>query len=355
MVDSEAGAAPSYAGYAVKGQGQALERFTYQPRPLGVADVEIHIDHCGICATDLNTIDNPWGTVHYPVIPGHEIVGRVVAVGSDVKDLQVGQVVGVGPIVLSCMAKECDACSRGLEPHCLKVVGTYGFPYPDGEYSQGGYARAIRVHQHFVIPIPEGLDAAEAAPLLCAGTTVFAPMHRYKVQPSDHVGVLGIGGLGHLAIQFARGFGAKVTAITSSSGKRDECLQLGATQVVCIANKDEVVSLTRSLDYLIVASSSPHLNWNQLASLMRTFGKIVVVTSSKHKIDVLPLSLLRNCVSVVGSLIGGCDEVAQMLAFAAKHQIRPWIQKLPMAEVNQGIKRLREGKVRYRLVLSNDA
>ncbi|KAJ1971543.1 hypothetical protein H4R35_005198 [Dimargaris xerosporica] len=340
-------------GYAAKDSKSPLELWEYTPRPLGSNDIEIKIDHCGICGSDIHTIDSGWGPTNYPVIVGHEIIGKVVAKGDGVTKYSVGDLVGVGAQAFACLKPDCAACNSGYDPHCPHMVFTYNSNYADGELSQGGYAEAIHIDSNYAFAIPKEIVPKEAAPLMCAGVTVFAPMLQHNVQAGDRVGVVGIGGLGHLALQFAKALGTKVTAFTSSETKRAECQQLGADIVVNLSDADQCQAATKSLDYLIVASNSPHTNWNQLAQFMGLHGKIVLVAAPENSMELNAFSLLANGLSIVSSLIGGVRQVQETLEFAAKHNIRPWIEEFPMDEVNKGIQHVRDGKVRYRVVLSN--
>ncbi|KAJ1983957.1 hypothetical protein H4R33_004556 [Dimargaris cristalligena] len=353
MTTSTSSESRMISGYAAMGKDQPLVPWQYKPRPLGPNDIEIKIDHCGVCGSDIHTIDSGWGPTQYPVIVGHEIIGRVVAKGAEVQGHAVGDLVGVGAQAFACQKPDCKNCQRGHDAHCPHSVFTYNKPYPDGELSQGGYADAVRVDANYAFNIPAAIDPREAAPLMCAGTTVFTPMLHYKMKAGDRVGVVGIGGLGHLAVQFAKALGAHVTSFTSSEAKREECFKLGATQVVNLRDAEQSKAATQSLDYLIVTSNSPHTDWAQLISFMDVYGLIVLLAIPETELKLKPFSFLANNVGIAGSLIGGIKEVRATLDFAAKHNVRPWIETLPMDQCNEGIQRVRDGKVRYRVVLSN--
>ncbi|KAJ1982476.1 hypothetical protein H4R33_005024 [Dimargaris cristalligena] len=344
---------PVVHGYAAKAKDQPLVAWEYTPRPLGPNDIEIKIDHCGICGSDLHTIDSGWGPTNYPVIVGHEIIGHVATTGSDVREFKVGDLVGVGAQAFACHQPDCPACSRGRDPQCPHSVSTYNSRYPDGQVSQGGYAEAVRVDHHYAFHLPTQMDPEVMAPLMCAGTTVFTPMMTHGVKKGDRFGVIGIGGLGHLAVQFARALSTEVTAFTTSENKRPDCEKLGAHKVVNIKNEAQVKAARNSLDFLLVSTNSPHTDWNQLTDFMDVQGTIIVVAAPEADLVISPFKLLLKALSVSGSLIGGVNDVRHMLEFAAKHNIRPWIERLPMDKCNDGIDRMRSGKIRYRIVLSN--
>ncbi|KAJ1972791.1 hypothetical protein H4R34_005290, partial [Dimargaris verticillata] len=273
--------------------------------------------------------------------------------GDGVTKHNVGDLVGVGAQAFACLQSDCAACREGIDTNCPHRVATYNAQYADGQVSQGGYAEAVRVDSNYAFAIPKEIASEEAAPLLCAGATVYTPMLHHQVKAGDRVGVIGIGGLGHLAIQFARALDTHVTAFTTSESKRGDCLKLGAHKVININQEDQLKEATKSLDYLIVATNSCHTDWNLLTSWMRNRGKVILVAAPENGVHIKPFALIKGNISFVGSWIGGITEIQQMFEFCAQHGIRPWIERLPMAEVNAGIQRVRDGKVRYRVVLSN--
>ncbi|KAJ1962954.1 hypothetical protein IWQ62_003366 [Dispira parvispora] len=344
---------PVIHGYAVKANGEAFVPWQYTPRKLGPNDIEIKIDHCGICGSDIHTVDSGWGPTHYPIIVGHEIVGRVVTKGDSVKHLQLGDLVGVGAQAFACQKSDCRNCQNSMDAYCPHFVGTYNAKYADGQVSQGGYAEAVRVDSNYAFLIPKEIDPQEAAPLMCAGTTVFTPMLHHKMKKGDRVGVVGIGGLGHLAVQYAHALGAEVTAFTTSENKRQDAIKLGAHKVVNIRNEDDVKQARLSLDYLLVTTNSKHTDWTLLTTFMDTSGHIILLAVPEAPVNFNAFALIHQGISMSGSLIGGIEQVRETLAFAAKHNIRPWIEKLPMKDVNEGIERVRSNKVRFRVVLSN--
>ncbi|PVU87444.1 hypothetical protein BB559_006051 [Furculomyces boomerangus] len=340
----------AWAAYASK---EPLKPFQYVPRPLGPSDIEIKISHCGICGSDLHTIESDWGTPNFPVVVGHEIVGTVVKAGPSVSNLAVGDIVGVGAQVYACRGEDCRECSHDLDPHCPKGVFTYNAKYADGENAYGGYSESVRVDSHYAFKIPAEISNAEAAPLMCAGATVFTPMLEHKMKAGDRVGVVGIGGLGHLAIQFANGLGCKVTAISHSLNKKEECTKLGASEFIYTGDATQAETAKKSLDYLIITSNSKSNDYGLYGSLVDYNGKIILLAAPSTNLELSPFFFISNQVYIGGSLIGGIKQIKATLEFAAKHNIRPLIEKVPMANVNEGLDKVREGKVRYRVVLEN--
>ncbi|PVU85193.1 hypothetical protein BB560_006671 [Smittium megazygosporum] len=339
--------------WAAKTPGFTLEPFEYVPRPLGDNDIEIKVTCCGICGSDLHTISGEWGTPDLPVVVGHEIVGEVVKKGNSVSTLELGDLVGVGAQVYACGQPDCNACSRGFDPHCSKRVYTYNDKYVDGGKAYGGYSEGVRVDEHYAFRIPKEISPAEAAPLMCAGTTVFTPMLSHGFKKGDRVGVIGIGGLGHLALQFASKLGCVVTAFSHSSNKRQECLDFGAHNFVDTHDPEALKKCERSLDYLIITSNSSSNDYEQFGSWVDFHGKIILLAAPPAKISLAPNFFISTEVFLGGSLIGGIKQIKETLAFAAKHNIRPVIQKVPMSECNRGVQMVHTGNVRYRVVLEN--
>ncbi|KAJ1667938.1 hypothetical protein EV178_000872 [Coemansia sp. RSA 1646] len=333
--------------------GLTVEPWTYKPRPLGEHDIEIKIEYSGICGSDLHTIKEEWGGTSYPAIVGHEIVGKVITKGEKVTHLEEGDLVGVGAQVYGCLQKDCNACSRDLDPHCPNSVFTYNARYDDGEQAQGGYAEAVRIDANYAIKIPAGLDPVYAPPLMCAGVTVFAPMLRKGVKKGDRVGVVGIGGLGHLAIQYAKALGAEVVAFSHSPNKREQCMELGASEFVDTSNKKEVDAVRHSLNYLFVSSNSDSNQYNEFISWMDYEGQIILLALPKGNMSFSPGEFIRTEVAIIGSLIGGINVLKKTLEFSAKHNVLPIIERYPMKEVNDAIVRVDSGKARYRVVLEN--
>ena len=328
-----------------------LEKWSYTPPPLSANNVLIAISHCGICGSDIHTIDSGWGPANYPVIVGHEIIGTVAALGSNVTNLQIGDRVGVGAQCNSC--HQCATCNSGNENVCPKSTFTYNSKHPEGHPSYGGYADQVIVPAPFVFQIPTEISSAEAAPLLCAGVTVYSPLKKY-MGPSSRVGVVGIGGLGHLALQFAKALGAsQVVAITSSAKKVVDLTKLGATKVLVSSDADAMAKGKRTLDLIICTANQFDINWEGYLSLLDVNGKMVILGVPEQKVHLSLSSLIYAQVSLVGSLIGAPHVIQEMLEFAAKSGVRPWIQVAPMAQVNESIAKVRANNVKYRFVLEN--
>ncbi|KAJ2740992.1 hypothetical protein GGI20_005498 [Coemansia sp. BCRC 34301] len=342
-------------GWAAMEPGLKVEPWSYTPRPLGDNDVEIKIEYSGICGSDLHTLKEEWGPTIFPAIVGHEIVGRVITKGERVTELKEGDLVGVGAQVYSCLQGDCNACSRDLDPHCPKSVYTYNSKYADGQPAQGGYAEAIRVDANYAFKIPAGIDPVYAPPLMCAGVTVFAPMLRRGVKKGDRVGIVGIGGLGHLAIQYAHALGADVVAFSHSPNKREECLKLGATTFVNVSNKDEVEAVRRSLNYLFITSDSQANQYNDYITWMTFEGQIVLLSLPQGQMSFAPREFIASEVAITGSLIGGVNVLKKTLEFSAKHNILPIIERFPMSNINDALERVNGGKARYRAVLENSS
>ncbi|KAJ2609527.1 hypothetical protein H4S08_004015 [Coemansia sp. RSA 1365] len=343
-------------GWAAMKPGTKVEPWTYKPRPIGPNDVEIEIQYSGICGSDLHIIKGEWQGTSYPAIVGHEIVGRVTTKGQKVSEFTEGDVVGVGAQVYACLQDDCGQCNRGLDPHCPSTVYTYNSKYADGEQSQGGYASAIRVDANYVFKIPEAMvkDHLEyAAPLMCAGVTTFAPMIRKGVKKGDKVGIVGIGGLGHLAVQYACALGAEVYTFSHSPNKKQECLDLGASHFINTSNAEEVKSAHHKLDYLFVTSKGKADEYNDFISLMNIGGTIVLLALPEGKIGIGAGEVIFTGVSITGSLIGGIDVLKQTLEFSAKHNIRPIIERYPMEKINDALEHMNNGNARYRIVLDN--
>ncbi len=327
--------------YAANKKGARLEPHAYDPGTLGDNDVEVDVTHCGICHSDVHLIDDDWGLSSYPLVPGHEIVGTVAARGSSVKNLKIGQRVGIGWLAGTCM--NCEWCKEGSENLCSMWQPTaVGRP--------GGFADKVRADSRWTFAIPEDLPSAEAAPLLCAGITVFTPLVEYGAGKGKKVGVVSVGGLGHLAVQFARAMGAEVTAFSTSKSKRDEARKFGAQQFVELGDPDSVAGAANSQD-LILTTASADLPWDALVGALRPKGVLCVLGIPQNQISVAAFPLLAGHKKVVGSNTGNRKMMEKMLNFAAQHRIFPTIQRYPMAKVNDAISTLRDQTVRYRAVL----
>ena len=329
--------------YAAKAAKQRLEPFQYDLGELGPNEVDVRVTHVGICHTDVAMVDNEWGFSQYPVVPGHEIVGTVQAVGSGVHRLAVGQRVGVGALCGSCM--QCEWCEGGAQHVCSQVAGTVMGMH------KGGFGTTVRVNNwEFAHPIPDGIASESAGPLLCAGTTVFTPLLRYNVRPTDRVAVVGIGGLGHLAVQYLAKWGCKVTAISSTHDKDEQAHGFGARHFIATRGTDELSKVARSFDY-ILSTVNADLPWDAYLAALRPKGKLCIVGIPEASISFSPWSVIGGEKSVVGGQPGSIDETRQMLAFTALHGIKPMIETFPMAEANAALDHTRQGKARYRAVL----
>lgn len=333
----------TYNAYAAATPGATLEATTYDPPVLGAFDVEVQITHCGICHSDVHIIDGDWGNNH-PAIAGHEIIGLVTETGEQVTDLQPGQRVGVGWQAGSCMT--CEWCIAGETNLCPESIQTCrGRP--------GGFADFIRVDSRYTYAIPDGLDSVDAAPLLCAGITVYAPLRHHGVDANSRVGVIGIGGLGHLAIQFAAKMGAEVTAFTSSPDKAEQARSFGAAHIVNSRESSEIKAISRTLD-LIVSTVNVNLDWPTYLRALRPNGAIAIVGAIAEPMAIPAGSLIGGQKSIRGSAIGDRSTMREMLAFSARHNVVAMTETMPMSEINAALDRVRENKARYRMVLVNE-
>ncbi len=330
-------------GYAALEAKHPLVPYEYDPEILGPWDVEIAITHCGICYTDIHFIDNDMGNSTYPMVPGHEIIGKVISAGSLVNPQRIGTRVGVGFQRSSCMC--CDWCKRGMENVCTKQQATC-------LHHHGGFADKIIMDSRFAFDIPEGLASEAAAPLLCGGATVFQPMLDYGVAPMKRVGIIGIGGLGHLALQFARAFGCEVTAFTSSPSKIAEAKEFGAHQVVTSSDAKDLQKAAGSLDF-ILCTVSADLDWNAYLKALRPKGVLCFVGMLEKPLAIPFKNLIRGCKLITASSIGSRPGIEDMLHFAALHHIQAKIELFPMDQINLAIDKVRKNQVRYRAVLVN--
>jgi uncharacterized zinc-type alcohol dehydrogenase-like protein len=321
---------------------EALASHAYEPAALGPFDVEVEISHCGICHSDLHLIDNDWSSSTYPLVPGHEIVGTVAAAGAECP-LAIGQRVGIGWQRSACL--DCEQCRAGFENLCARAEATCV-----GHH--GGFAERIRSDSRFVFALPAALDAAEAAPLLCGGVTVFAPLRRWGVRPGAHVGVIGIGGLGHLALRFLRAMGCQATAFTSSPDKRDEATRLGATNVASSVHAREILAYERKLD-LLLCTVPVAIDWITYLKTLKPNGVFCLVGAPPGLVRFPAAQLLTGQRAICGSDIGSPGDVRAMLAFCAEHGIGAQIETSPMSHVNAALDRVRKNQVRYRMVLTN--
>ena len=329
--------------YAAQKDGGILEPFEYDPGDLKADEVEIDISSCGICHSDLSMLNNDWQMTQYPFVPGHEIVGKIATVGDRVTNLKPGQTVGLGWFSKSCMTcKECMSGNHNLCPTAEGViVGRHG-----------GFANKVRAHQGWIIPLPEGINLKSAGPLFCGGITVFNPIIQNNIQPTDRVGVVGIGGLGHLALRFLRAWGCEVTAFSTSPEKEAEARELGAHRFVNTHDPDALAKLANSFEMILVAVNV-ELDWDGYINALRPKGKLHIVGAAPSvSATVFPLIIGEK--SIGGSPLGSPATIATMLDFAARHGIEPVTETFPMSKVNDALEKLRTGKPRFRLVVEND-
>ncbi len=330
-------------GLAAHAAGAQLLPYKYDPGNLKPNEVEIKITHCGVCHSDLHLIDNDWGISQFPFIPGHEIVGAISAVGSDVRDRKVGQRVGVGWQASSCGI--CEWCRQGEEQLCAQNQGVC-------VGRNGGYADSVRVLSKFSIPVPDSLDSENVAPLLCGGITVYNPIRNHGVNPSSRVGIIGIGGLGHMALQFARAFGAEVTAFSTSADKESEARKLGAHHFVNTRDTGAIKKAAGHYD-LILSTVNANQDWASYLNALRPKGTFafVGVPPAPAAFPVFPL--ISGQRSITGSPTGSPHDLHQMLDVAARHNIKAISERFPMAKANEAVDRVKKNKVRYRAVLAN--
>jgi alcohol/geraniol dehydrogenase (NADP+) len=330
-------------GLAVHAAGAQLLPYRYDPGELQANEVEVRVSHCGICHSDIALIDNDWGFSKYPFIPGHEVVGTVAAVGSEVRDRTVGERVGIGWQADSCGI--CEWCRQGDEHLCALAQ-------PTCVGRNGGYADSLRVNSKFAIPIPKALESESAAPLLCAGITVYAPMRNHGVTPASRVGVVGIGGLGHLGIQFAKAFGAEVTALSTSKDKEAEARKMGADNFVNTRDTGDLKRIAGSFDFLLSTVSADQ-DWQSFVNSLRPKGTMCVVGVPPSPIAIQAFSLIGQQRSISGSPTGSPRDLHQMLDVAARHGVKAITERFPMAKANEAIAKVKKSKVRYRAVLAN--
>lgn len=331
------------------------EEFT--PKPFTEDDVDIAITHCGVCASDLHTLRSGWGATDYPQVVGHEIVGVAVRVGKNVPHVKIGQRVGVGAQADSC--RSCGECKAEREPYCAGgMVPTYHGRFKDGSKSFGGYANFERAPGHFVVPIPDGIPSAVAAPMLCGGATVYSPLKQYGAGTErKRVGVVGIGGLGHFALLFAKAMGAEVTAVSHSPSKKADAEKMGATHFIATGSEgpDVFKNHQNSLDLLICTTNDPRMPLDGYIQLLAPHGYLVFVGVPEEPIPQFrPGALIFKNAHLGGSLIGSPAVIRDMFEVVSKENVRTWIQEVPMNTVNQAVVDMENGKARYRYVLVNE-
>ena len=364
------GSAPDYKfegwmGYDKAAADGNLVWAEFDPKAWEETDVDIKVSHCGICGSDLHTLRSGWGPTQYPVCVGHEIIGEIVRLGSEAAkanpDLKLGSRVGVGAQSDSCQNRipdtKCTECEKGQENYCQhKFVGTYNGKYLNGSKSNGGYATFVRAPGHFAIPIPDSIPSELAAPMLCAGVTTYSPLVRNGCGPGKSVGVVGLGGLGHFGVMFARALGAdKVVAVSRGGNKRDDAAALGADACVATDEDEHWVRDNRgSLDILLSTISSSKAPVADYLALLRPGGVMIQVGLPEDGVFEIPAVPLIRGVRLTGSLVGSPGEIRDMLRLAAEKGVKPWVTTRPMSEANKAIVDMHEGKARYRYVLVND-
>ncbi len=329
----------AYAVFEAKGE---LKRFEYDPGALKPDEVEIDVNFCGVCHGDINVLDNEWGMTQYPFVPGHEVIGTVAQVGERVQHFSMGQTVGLGWFAGYC--NECTQCRTGDHNLCADA-------HPTIIGRHGGFADKVRAAANSVIPIPDGTDLESAGPLLCAGITVFNPLVQFDIKPTDKVGVIGIGGLGHIALQFFNAWGCDVTAFTSNDAKKTEVLKLGAHQAINSRNQAEIEAAAGEFD-LIISTIDASLDWNAYVGTLRPKGRLHFLGIPKEPLGVTVSQMLSGQRSVSASPNGSPVNIEKMLKFANRHNIKPVIEKYSFDQINQAIERLRSGQARYRIVLT---
>lgn len=330
--------------YVAREAGGKLEPFEFDPGELRPEQVEIKVDYCGICHSDLSMLKNEWGMTEFPFVGGHEAVGDIVAVGEDVKGLEVGDKVGLGWNSGSCM--HCDQCMSGYHINCPNLEATI-------VERHGAFAERVRCDWEWAVKLPEKLDAAKAGPLFCGGITVFNPFVQLDIKPTDRVGIVGIGGLGHLALQFADKWGCEVTAFTTSPDKADEVKKLGADYVVDTRSDAELEKLAGKFNMIMTTANAP-LNWDLYFQALAPKGNLHVVGAVLEPIPVVSFSLIMGGKALSGTATGSPIVVRQMLDFCARHNIEAETEHFKMSEINEAFDYLENGKPRFRIVLEND-
>ncbi|MFP2904166.1 NAD(P)-dependent alcohol dehydrogenase [Pyxidicoccus sp. 3LFB2] len=341
---------PTTHAYAAPAAGKPLAPFSFEQREPGPHDVLIDILYCGVCHSDIHQARDEWGGAIFPMVPGHEIVGRVTRVGQHVKKLKVGDMAGVGCLVDSC--RDCDPCRRDLEQFCEKgPANTYNGTEMDRKTpTYGGYATRIVVAERFALKVPEGLDPAAAAPLLCAGITTYSPLRQWNCKKGDRVGVVGLGGLGHMAVKLAASMGAEVTVLSTSRSKEADARRLGAQGFAVTKEEGAFKKLAGRFDLIIDTISAPH-DYNQYLGMLRPQGTMVVVGVPPEAVPVHAFSLIGGNRRLAGSMIGGLAETQEMLDYCAQHKIVSDIEVIPMQNINEAYERMLKSDVRYRFVI----
>ncbi len=336
-------------GYAAKEAKASLTPFSFERRNILDCDVMIDIQYCGICHTDIHQVKNEWGRSTYPMVPGHEIIGNVLQVGSQVTRFKVGDKVGVGCFVDSC--RNCDACRQGLEQYCSNVLTTYNGIEKDGKTpTQGGYSNKIIVDENYILRMPDNLVTEHAAPLLCAGITLYSPLMKWKAGPGKKVAIIGLGGLGHIGVKIAHALGAEVSVLSHSLKKQEDAKKMGADNFYSTSDPKTFEKLEGYFD-IIINTVSTEINLNQYLNLLRLDGTIVVVGVPEKDAQLSAYSLISARRNLAGSLIGGISETQEMLDFCSKHNISCDVELIPIQKVNEAYERILNSDVRYRFVI----
>ncbi len=328
--------------YAATEAGGELKPFEYDPGPLGRHDVEIDVENCGICHSDLSMLNNEWGMSQYPLVPGHEVIGTISQIGEDVAGVSVGDRVGLGWHSGYCLT--CPSCLSGDHNMCAAAQGTIV-----GRH--GGFAEQVRAHAASVVVLPEGVDIESAGPLFCGGITVFNPLVQFGLKPTARAGVIGIGGLGHMALEFLRAWGCEVTAFTSTDAKREEALKMGAHRTVNSRDPEAIGALAGQLD-LVISTVNVKLDWDAYMATLKPRGRLHFVGATLEPLDISVFPLIGGQRAVSGSPVGSPAVIAEMLDFAARHGIKPVIETFKFEQVNEALEKLRSGGARYRIVLT---
>ncbi|KAI9499052.1 chaperonin 10-like protein [Zychaea mexicana] len=343
----------SFHGWAASDKGQPLEWREFQLKQFEDDDVQMDVTHCGICGSDIHTLDSGWGPTEYPCVVGHEIVGVVTHVGKNVKNLKVGDRAGVGAQCGSCL--ECDNCKSGSENLCeRRAILTYNDRWQNGDKTFGGYATKWRGHQRFSFKVPDNMTNEIAATFFCAGVTTYAPLKRANVKKGDKVGVIGIGGLGHFAVQWAKAMGAECVALSSSDRKRKDAAALGCDDYVVSSDVDAMKKHAGTFTHIICTSFGTNFDWALHFSLMKHNSHFIMVALPEEPLSGIPAVLLAfRQINLIGSFIGSPNDIEDMLQFAADTGVKPWLNSYPMKEAPAAVQAMRDGKARYRIILDN--
>ncbi len=336
--------------FAAQDAESTLGPWNLERRAPGPGDIQIEILYCGVCHSDLHQIRNEWGNSIFPMVPGHEIVGRISKIGSDVKKFKVGELAGVGCLVDSC--RKCENCKEGLEQYCLNGSSpTYnGLEQDKKTPTYGGYSKMIVADQDFVLRISDKLPLQNVAPLLCAGITTYSPLRHWNVGKGHKLAVLGLGGLGHMAVKFGVSFGAEVTMLSSSPSKKEDARKLGAHNFILTSDPEQLKSVQGNFDFIIDTVSAPH-DYNEYLGLLRTNGVLICVGAPPAPAQIYAFNLIGGRKSIAGSLIGGLPETQEMLNYCADHQIVSDIELINIQEIHRAYDRMLKGDVKYRFVI----